>query len=86
MYLTKAVLFRPQFFSSASEIQVFGNKLLLYNRNLSIIFVWKEGYGFFQIVGKIDRCRASLLGNKAMCLSRKSSSLEKAAILFMYAR
>ena len=86
MYLKNVVLVRPQFsFTSTSEIHVFGGNFLFYNRNVFIFFVRKEGYGFFQIKRK-NRLVPGLGSEKKGDLSRKSSSMEKAAILFMCAR
>ena len=79
------MLLRPQFsFTSASEITF--SAITFYSaRNLSLFFVWKEGYrpvvsSISNKEKKIDRSRASLPRKKRTCLSCKSGSMEKAAI------
>ena len=78
MYLKHAVLFRPQLsFPSASEIHVFGDSFIFCNRNLSIIFVWQEGYDFFQIKQKNRWVPGLASEEKRQCVLLTSQSLWK---------
>ena len=86
MYLKHAVLFKPQFsFTSASEIHVFGDNFLFYNRNLSIIFVWKEGCGFFQTKRK-NRWVPGLASEKKADVSFSQVMLYGKSRHFVYVR